>query len=55
LHRLVEKSEEDCEVNCSQEFDFKKGIVVTRRGDTGEIVERREITPDERQDDLFED
>jgi hypothetical protein len=42
------------DLECSQEFDFQRGIVTVRRPDTGEIVKTRSMTKEEMQTKMFE-
>lgn len=52
LRRDVEDSSEDRSVRCSVERDYERGMVLTRRVDTGEIVEERPLEESERQLEL---
>lgn len=50
---IVEKGEEDRDVECELKKDFERGVVTVVRLDTGEVVETRPMTPDERQEEMF--
>jgi hypothetical protein len=41
-------------VKCSEIFVFDRSEVMTRREDTGEIFERREMSDDDRQQNVFD-
>ena len=45
---------EDREVECDQTKDFERGIVTTFRSDTGEQVDQRAMTAEERQEEMFQ-
>ena len=51
--RKVRTGKEDRKVNCERTFDFSENAVVTVRLDTGEEIDRRAMTYDERQQALF--
>lgn len=52
LTEIISNRTEDREVECEVKKDFERGTVTTVRMDTGEVVETRPITADERQEEL---
>jgi hypothetical protein len=50
---LASKTEER-EVECDVTKDYKGNTVTTSRSDTGEVVDTRPMTPDERQEELYQ-
>ena len=55
LSRIIASKTEDREVECEITKDFERGVVTLHRCDTGEVVETRPMTPDERQEQMFRD
>jgi hypothetical protein len=53
LRAQVENGTEDREVFCDIVKDYKRNYVVVKRKDTGEVVEERIMTADDRQEDLL--
>lgn len=54
LSRKVEKGEEEREIECQWEYDFKEGFKRLFRNDTGEIVLKERIKDEERQKGFFD-
>lgn len=52
LSQALHKGEIVRQVECAKELDFGKGITTIYRRDTGEVIEQRPMTADERQSDL---
>ncbi len=52
LFKAISAGEEDRDVDCSNNKDFDKGIVNFYRTDTGELLESREMTDQERQAEM---
>jgi hypothetical protein len=49
LAKAINTGVEYREVECTWEYDFKKGVKTLKRNDTSEIVKRETITESERQ------
>lgn len=52
LSRKVSTRKEERQVECDREFDYTKGMVYTVRMDTGETIDQRKMTEDEKQERL---
>lgn len=52
LFHAVSKEEERREVECNRMFDYDTGTASLYRSDTGELLESREMTAEERQGEL---
>jgi hypothetical protein len=53
LSRIIASKTEDREVECEITKDFERGTVTVHRCDTGEVVETRAMSPEERQEEMF--
>lgn len=55
LLKEIAAGTEDRDVVCYDDKDFRKGEIRTHRADSGEVVDRRAMTADERQETMFTD
>ena len=53
LSQIITTGTEDRDVECDVVKDFKAGTVTTFRSDTGEQVDQRTLTAEERQEELY--
>jgi len=53
LSEIISGGKEDREVSCEVKKDFDSNTVTVVRDDTGEVVEERPLTVDERQENMF--
>jgi hypothetical protein len=54
LSRIIASKTEDRDVECDVVKDYKAGTVTTFRSDTGEQVDQRTLTAEERQEELYQ-
>ena len=52
LARKITTRKEDRHIECDLDFDYTKGLVYTVRTDTGQTIDQRKLTDDERQERL---
>jgi hypothetical protein len=55
LARMVRTKEQERPVECLSRKDFARNMVVETRADTGEVVDERAMSPEERQEAMFDE
>lgn len=55
LAAVVRERQEDREVECLDQYDYVLGMIITVRKDTGEKVDERRMSEEERQTNLLEE